>query len=144
MYALLDARGPCAPTGSAAEIELERLLVGGGLPRPDRQVAVSHGGRTIYVDFAYPDRRLAIEFDSLRWHSGRARLDNDAERRNLLQAAGWELVAVTFTMVLDDPARTVAVVRRRTTLGPRLGKDGQAAGRKSANLGSEGVAVSRR
>ena len=111
MYALLDARGACAPTGSAAEVKLERLLVGGGLPRPERQCAVTHRGRTIYVDFAYPDRRLAIEFDSIRWHTGRARLDNDAERRNLLQAVGWELLVVTDTMVRREAARTLAVVR---------------------------------
>ena len=110
LRALLDRRGTNATAGSAQEIALERLLVRRGLPRPVRQHPIGHGGRTIYVDLAYPDRRLAIEFDSLRWHSGRAKLDNDAERRNLLRAAGWQLVTVTFTMLHDDPERVVATV----------------------------------
>jgi len=108
---LLEARGECAPTGSAAEVAFERLLRRGGLPSPVRQHPITHADRTIRVDFAYPDRRLAIEFDSLRWHSGRARLDNDAERRNLLRAARWELLTVTYTMVRERPARTLDVVR---------------------------------
>ena len=107
---LLETRSTGPTTGSAAEVRLERLLVNGGLPAPRRQHAVTHAGRTIYVDFAYPDRRLAIEFDSLRWHSGRAKLENDAQRRNLLRAAGWEVVTVTHGM-LRERARTLALVR---------------------------------
>jgi hypothetical protein len=107
---LLESRGARPVSGSAPEVRLERLLVSGGLPAPSRQCAVTHAGRTIYVDLAYPDRRLAIEFDSLRWHTGRAKLENDAERRNLLRAANWSLVTVTHGM-LGDPARTLALVR---------------------------------
>jgi hypothetical protein len=44
-------------------------------------------------------------------HSGRAKLDNDAERKNLLRAAGWQLVAVTFTMLRHHPERVVAIVK---------------------------------
>jgi hypothetical protein len=110
LRALLDERGERALSGSRREVDLERLLVRGGLPRPVRQFAITHGGRTIHVDLAYPDRRLAIEFDSLRWHTGRARLDIDAARRNLLRAAQWDLVTVTFTMLNDDPAGTFATV----------------------------------
>lgn len=110
LHALLEARDGQAITGSAAEVRLAQLLVNGGLPAPSRQHSVTHAGRTIRVDLAYPDRRLAIEFDSLRWHSGRARLDNDAERRNLLRAAGWEQVTVTHTMLKDRPEHTLRVV----------------------------------
>jgi hypothetical protein len=73
---------------------------------------LTHEDRTIRVDLAYPDRRLAIEFDSLRWHSGRTKLETDAERRNLLRAARWQLVTITASMlgtggkVAVDPVRT--------------------------------------
>jgi very-short-patch-repair endonuclease len=121
---LLDARRGGPASASAGEIELERLLTRGGLPTPVRQHPITHGDRTIRVDFAYPDRRLAIEFDSLRWHTGRAKLDNDAERRNLLRAARWELVTVTFTMVRHRPEHTVAVVRNAwSSLAPPSGAE---------------------
>jgi very-short-patch-repair endonuclease len=109
LRALLESRS-AATTGSAAEVRLERLLVRGGLPRPARQHAVTNNGRTIYVDLAYPDCRLAIEFDSLRWHTGRAKLDNDAERRNQLRAARWDLVTVTYTMLHSRPADVLATI----------------------------------
>jgi very-short-patch-repair endonuclease len=106
---LVSRRGEAA-TGSGAEVLLARLLVSGGLPDPIRQHAVTHAGRTIRVDLAYPDCRLAIEFDSLRWHSGRAKLDNDADRRNLLRAAGWEQITVTHTMLKARPEHTLSVI----------------------------------
>jgi very-short-patch-repair endonuclease len=99
-----------ATTGSAAEVRLERLLVRSGLPRPVRQHPIRYDGRTIRVDLAYPERRLAVEFDSLRWHSGRAKLETDAERRNLLRAARWQLVTVTATMLRDGGRRAVDAV----------------------------------
>jgi very-short-patch-repair endonuclease len=108
---LLERRSGGRPAGSAAELRLERLLIRHGLPRPVRQYPVTIAGRTIFVDLAYPDRRLAIEYDSLRWHTGRAKLENDADRRNLLGRAGWDLVTVTHTMLAHAPERTVATVR---------------------------------
>jgi very-short-patch-repair endonuclease len=47
------------------------------------------------VDLAHPDFRIAIEYDSDRWHSGRRRREADAERRNRITAAGWHVVHVT-------------------------------------------------
>jgi very-short-patch-repair endonuclease len=110
LRALLDRRGTGPASGSPAETKLERLLVQHGLPRPARQHAITHGSRTIHVDLAYPDRRLAIEFDSLRWHTGRAKLDNDAERRNLLRAANWALITVTYTMLGERSSQLIAAV----------------------------------
>jgi very-short-patch-repair endonuclease len=141
---LLDSRGDAAPTGSALEVELERLLVRGGLPRPVRQHAITHSGRTIHVDLAYPDRRLAIELDSLRWHTGRAKLDNDAERRNLLHSADWALVTVTHTMVKQRARATVATVAAAYADRAHLRCTGTATGwPENANEG-EGGAIGRR
>lgn len=67
---LVEERDPAtAPTQSALEDELRRVLRRGGLPEPVRQYEV---GR-VRLDFAYPDRRLGIEADSRICHG--ARLD---------------------------------------------------------------------
>jgi very-short-patch-repair endonuclease len=105
-----SAPGPVAATGSAPEVRLERSLVRNGLPRPIRQYRITHEGQTIRVDLAYPEQRLAIEFDSLRWHTGRTKIDSDAERRNLLRAAGWHLVTITATMLRDGGRNAVDTV----------------------------------
>jgi len=112
LRALLDARGSRPSTGSAAEVRLEQLMVKIGLPRPVRQYRIKHDGRAIRVDFAYPDRRLAVEYDGLRWHTGRARIENDAERRNLLRDAGWSLVTITATMMRDRGRAAAAALKR--------------------------------
>jgi very-short-patch-repair endonuclease len=110
LRALLESRSGRANTGSGGEVLLERLLRRCSLPTPTRQHPVVHDGRKIHVDFAYPELRLAIEFDSLRWHTGRGKLDNDADRRNLLRAAKWDLVIVTYTMVKHRAAETASLI----------------------------------
>jgi very-short-patch-repair endonuclease len=75
---------------------VRRLLTRAGLPRPVPQHEIRHRGRLIArVDLAYPDLRIAIEYDSERWHSGRRRRESDAELRNRITAAGWRIVHVT-------------------------------------------------
>jgi very-short-patch-repair endonuclease len=41
------------------------------------------------VDFAYPDARVAIEYDSDEHHSGHRANRRDRARRHALIAAGW-------------------------------------------------------
>ena len=104
---LLGERGRDRIADSSAEVLLQRLLVRHGLPRPHRQHPVEHAGQTIHVDLAYPEVRLAIEFDSIRWHTGRQRIERDAQRRNLLRAAGWQAVYVTHVTMHESPATVV-------------------------------------
>ncbi len=112
---LLDERANDRASDSAAEVRLQRFLVRSGLPRPRRQHPVTHDGTTIHVDLAYPELRIAIEFDSVRWHSGRSRIDRDAQRKNLLRAAGWDTVHVTHTMMRDTPDVVARAVRDAIT-----------------------------
>jgi very-short-patch-repair endonuclease len=59
------------------------------------------------VDFAYPDLRIAIEYDGL-WHSERQAFLDDRRRLNRLVAAGWVVLHVT----LDDLHRPDLLVAR--------------------------------
>lgn len=82
---------------SVFETRLLRRLGRAGLPTPLAQHEIRDGGRLVaIVDFAYPDRKLAIEADGYRWHSGRARWERDLERRNRLTAMGWSVIHVTW------------------------------------------------
>jgi very-short-patch-repair endonuclease len=46
------------------------------------------------VDFAWPERRVAVEYDGA-WHAEPGRFARDRQRLNRLQAAGWRVVFVT-------------------------------------------------
>jgi hypothetical protein len=92
------------------ESRLRLLMHSAGLPPPVPQYSVRDAyGFVARVDFAYPDLRLAIEYDGL-WHGGREAFLSDRRRLDRLTAAGWTVVHVT----LDDlhhPARLTARIR---------------------------------
>jgi hypothetical protein len=88
-----------------------RLLVGrSDLPMPVAQYRVfDERGFVARVDFAWPDRRVAVEYDGL-WHAEAGQFARDRQRLNRLQDAGWRVVFVTAAD-LRDPDRLVARIR---------------------------------
>ncbi|HJR45014.1 MAG TPA: DUF559 domain-containing protein [Actinomycetota bacterium] len=96
----LESRGGQAPTESALEVKLVRLLRSEGFPPAIRQKVLDDDGRFVgRVDFVYPDRRLIIEVEGFRFHSGRRSFDADRVRRNSLTAMGWMLLQATAPML---------------------------------------------
>lgn len=88
--ALADGRSE-----SPQESRLRIRLVLAGLPPPVPQYEVRHQGRFIArVDLAYPEHKLAIEYDGL-WHGAPGQLGRDRRRLNALVAAGWRIIHVT-------------------------------------------------
>jgi hypothetical protein len=91
LRALLDARRPDRrPTDSAMETLLLQAIRAHGLPEPVPQYEVWNGGYRIgRVDGAYPEAKIAIEYDSDEFHSGPAPTRQDRARRHELIAASW-------------------------------------------------------
>jgi hypothetical protein len=87
-----------------------RLLVGRStLPKPVAQFTVRHDGRFVArVDFAWPDRKVALEYDGL-WHAEPGQFAKDRQRLNKLRAAGWQVIHVTAAD-LHDPQRLLALI----------------------------------
>jgi hypothetical protein len=95
--------------GSPQETRLRMLLHRSELPPPVAQYSVRAGGRFLArVDFAWPERRLAVEYEGL-WHGRPQQVARDRRRLNALTRAGWRVVFVTAAD-LRDPARLVARV----------------------------------
>jgi very-short-patch-repair endonuclease len=59
------------------------------------------------VDFAYPERKLAIEVDGFQFHSGRESFDRDRRRLSAVSALGWRLQLVTKADIDDLPGATI-------------------------------------
>lgn len=85
-----------------------RLIIGRStLPAPVAQYDVRHDGRFVArTDFAWPERKVAVEYDGL-WHAEPGQFAKDRRRLNRLQAAGWRVVFVTAAD-LHDPVGLVA------------------------------------
>lgn len=97
---LLAERDPAAsPTESVLEDDLLRLLRRGGLPEPERQYRV---GR-VYLDFAYPAVKLGLEADSRIWHGGRADVQRNSDKANVLVGLGWRVLHFTAADIRSRP-----------------------------------------
>ena len=94
--------------GSPQETRLRLLVHSSPLPRPVAQFDVldAHGRFVARVDFAWPERRLALEYEGV-WHGQPQQVAKDRARLNRLTAAGWRVVFVTAAD-LHDPVRLVA------------------------------------
>jgi hypothetical protein len=112
---VLAERGPGHdPGGSDREAQVARALVAAGLPAPVQQHMVVVAGRTFHLDVAYPEARVAVEFDGWDAHRGFEAFHGDRERARLLVAAGWRLLHVTARTTPADLVRDVrALLLRR-------------------------------
>jgi hypothetical protein len=102
--------------GSAVDSGLELLLadlaVEAGLPEPTRQHPLRlRSGRTIHLDVAWPELRLAIEPGHTRWHGSDERLRADQARDRACAEVGW-LVIRFDESVWEQRAATVRELRR--------------------------------
>jgi very-short-patch-repair endonuclease len=111
---------------SPQETRLRLLLHRSTLPHPVAQYRVREGDRFVArVDFAWPDLRLALEYDGV-WHGEQGQFARDRRRLNNLTAAGWVVIFVTAAdlhrpdLLLARIARALASrsVRGRSS-GPR-------------------------
>jgi very-short-patch-repair endonuclease len=95
---LTDARAQ-----SPQESRLRVLLVLAGLPKPEAQHPVPVGSLTLHPDLAWPEYKVAVEYDG-KWHEEPAQSALDQERLRLLARAGWIVVPVTRDRMGDFPA----------------------------------------
>ena len=113
------ARRACALADGLAEspqeTRLRLLLLRSALPAPIAQYRVRDGGRVVArVDFAWPDHKVALEYDGL-WHGEPGQFAKDRRRLNQLTAAGWRVIFVTSADLRDPPAllaRIAAAIHR--------------------------------
>jgi hypothetical protein len=97
--------------GSPQETRLRLLIGRSRLPTPVAQYRVLDGPRFVArVDFAWPDRKVAVEYDGL-WHAEDGQFARDRQRLNGLREAGWQVVFVTAAD-LHRPDRVIAMIER--------------------------------
>lgn len=95
---------------SPMESEARLVMIDGGVPPEVLQhEIVDRSGRTWRVDFAWPDHKVAVEYDGFDWHSDSDAFRRDRQKRAALQEIGW----VVISIVSDDVRkRSWDMVRR--------------------------------
>jgi hypothetical protein len=111
---------PGPKAGSPKELSLCRVLQLHGLPRPVRQhpVIIPGRARPRYLDLAYPDARVAPEYDGAREHGVR-HWERDAAREDELAGADW-LRLPAGRADLAEPGASAYCDQVRAALAARL------------------------
>lgn len=105
---------------SPMESRMRWELIASGLPVPVAQFEVydGHGRFVARVDFAYPERRVAVEFDGA-WHWTRRRADD--RRRQRLRELGWTVLVFSADDVFSYPTEMADTVARTLQQARRTG-----------------------
>ncbi|MBX7433011.1 hypothetical protein JDV09_12970 [Mycobacterium sp. Y57] len=104
LLALADARAE-----SPMESEARLVMLDGGLAVPQLQYEIVDGnGDLRRLDFAWPEFRVAAEYDGVAWHSGADALLADRRRQNALMDVGWAVVPIVFEDVRQRSRELVA------------------------------------
>jgi hypothetical protein len=106
MREVLNARIGEPASTSVLEIRGNRLLVTAGIDGFETEYAIPWApGRRF--DVAFPDQRVAIEWDSRRWHSQVDAFDSDRQRDRTASVNGWHVIRFTWRDVHDQPDAVV-------------------------------------
>jgi hypothetical protein len=100
-------------TESAGETRLRLLLADCGLPEPvvNLELHDTDGAFVARVDLAYPDARLALEYEGDIHRTDRVVWQRDIARRERVEDLGWRMVRITAAD-LASPSELVRRIRR--------------------------------
>jgi Protein of unknown function (DUF559) len=108
VLSLVDGRSESPP-----ESRLRVRLTMAGLPPPEVQFTIFDDDARFVarVDLAWPQLRIAVEYDGL-WHVGSAsQMHADRRRLNAIVGLGWIVLHVTSARLNDDFDAVVAEIR---------------------------------
>jgi len=98
---------------SPMESEARLAMLDGGLPVPELQYELLDGnGDLRRLDFAWPDHRVAAEYDGVAWHTGPEAMTSDRRRHNALADVGWTVVSIVADDVRHREREMVARIER--------------------------------
>jgi len=124
LRALIDEWRPALPAGakprlkSPLEAMVLPLLTRRGLPVPRCNAPVELAdGRTIEVDFLWPQQRFVVEADSRDFHGTEAAFERDRWRDRELMRAGYGWLRVTKRQAERETEAVVAAIATRIKPG---------------------------
>jgi very-short-patch-repair endonuclease len=92
------------------EARVLRQLETAGAAPPRVNFRLRSGGQNRQIDLAWPDLKVAVEFDGFVPHSSRRVFDDDRARQNALVAEGWRVFRLTKTALERDTRTAFAPI----------------------------------
>jgi hypothetical protein len=98
---------------SPMESEMRLVFIDWALPAPELQYEIRDlHGRLWRVDFAWPQYRVAAEYDSVDWHANADAFRHDRMKVARLREMGWVSVPAVVDDIRKYPAELCARIRR--------------------------------
>ncbi|MGA7269774.1 MAG: hypothetical protein WB239_01760 [Acidimicrobiia bacterium] len=94
---------------TALERRGRRVLADAGLPAPVAEYPIPWDTKRRFDD-AYPRARLALEWDSRRWHSQLDQMETDRHRDHEAALHGWVVLRFTWADVTERPDYVASAV----------------------------------
>jgi very-short-patch-repair endonuclease len=98
-------------TREELEARFARFLDSRSFRRPERNAALTIGGRIVVADCLWRRERLIVELDGHAVHSRPAQIDADKERDRKLMLAGWRVIRITWRHLHEHPEKLAADLR---------------------------------
>jgi len=89
-------------TDSPRETVTRLFSVRAGLPCPEVNLRVNTTDGVKYLDLAYGEAKLALEYDG-QVHARDGILERDTRRRRALEDLGWRIITITDRDLRADP-----------------------------------------
>lgn len=100
-------------TRSAAERLIRRLVAAAGLPMPETNAHLLG----YEVDFLWREQKLILEMDGFEFHRHRHQFESDRRRDQLLTAAGYRVIRVTWRQLRDEPVAIAVRIAQALVVG---------------------------
>ena len=110
-------------TDSSQETRTRITLMRYGLPSPEvnHELHIPNTARTLMLDMAYPNLKIAIEYDGAYHRHSAQQVLKDDKRREEIESAGWTYVKVTLVDLKDNAAQEELAQRVATKMELALG-----------------------
>src|SRR3954451_19577198 len=131
--ALAEMREPDNTNPGIERLFLE-VIDAAGIPRPETNVFVEGHN----VDAVWREQKLVVELDSRASHMTTRAFEEDRERDEKLQLAGYRVIRITWGRRPRDPAGVVAMLRAHLDLNDIPGDDRLRRGRLVGTVASRG------
>lgn len=110
MREVLDNRSAADENRSHLERAGAALLIDGGFTGYRNEYPIPWAPHRRF-DIAFPADRLAIEWDSVRWHTKVRSFQSDRERDRRAIEHGWRVLRFTWNDVHDNPGETIQTIQ---------------------------------
>lgn len=105
------------PVLSPRETLVRLIIHAHGLPEPVLNYPVLVGGQCFYLDLAWPEAGIALEYNGSVHSEGHANYQLEFHRLGMLKAAGWDVHVLTSHSLTSPARRAVWLEALKRTLG---------------------------